>query len=87
MNRQDRTFLPQNLRLSYRLKKLLFVVALLPLSQLLWGQSESSDFMRSTGKIYVVVAVIIAIFIGIVLFLIFLDRKLTKLENQIKEHD
>ncbi|HQU58184.1 MAG: CcmD family protein [Phaeodactylibacter sp.] len=87
MNRQDRTFLPQNLRLSFSLKKLLFIVAFLPLSQLLWGQSESSDFMRSTGKIYVVVAVIIAIFIGIVLFLIFLDRKLTKLENQIKEHD
>ena len=87
MNRQDRTFLPQNLRLSFSLKKLLFIVAFLPLSQLLWGQSESSDFMRSTGKIYVVVAVIIAIFIGIVLFLIFLDRKLTKLANHIKEHD
>ncbi len=43
--------------------------------------------MRSLGKMYVVVAVIAAIFIGIVLFLIYLDRKLTKLENQIKDHD
>ena len=43
--------------------------------------------MRSIGKIYVVVAVIIAIFVGIVLFLIYLDRKLTKLEDQINEHD
>lgn len=41
--------------------------------------------MRSTGKIYVVVAVIAAIFVGIVLFLAYLDRKLTKLENQINE--
>ncbi len=45
------------------------------------------DFMRSIGKIYVVVAVIVTVFIGIVLFLIFLDRKLTKLENQIQEED
>jgi CcmD family protein len=51
------------------------------------GQSNSPDFMRSIGKIYVVVAVIIAIFIGIVLFLIYLDRKLTKLENQIKDNE
>jgi CcmD family protein len=41
--------------------------------------------MRSTGKIYVVVAVIVAIFVGIVAFLMYLDKKLTKLENQIKE--
>ena len=50
-------------------------------------QAQSDDFMRSTGKIYVVVAVIVAIFIGIVAFLMYLDRKLTKLENQIKEDD
>lgn len=36
---------------------------------------------------YVVVSVIAAIFIGIVFFLIYLDRKLTKLENQVNSHD
>ena len=46
-----------------------------------------SDFMRSKGKIYVVVAVIVAVFLGIVLFLIFLERRLTKLENQIQDHE
>ncbi len=51
------------------------------------GQGEEADFLRSTGKIYVVVAVIAAIFIGIVLFLIYLDIKLTKLENQINDND
>ena len=51
------------------------------------AQPADPDFMRSTGKIYVVVAVIVAIFIGIILFLIYLDRKLTKLENQISNHD
>jgi CcmD family protein len=49
--------------------------------------AQDADFMRSMGKMYVVVAVIAAVFIGIVLFLIYLDRKLTKLENQIKDHD
>lgn len=46
--------------------------------------TESLDFLRSTGKIYAVVAVIVIIFIGIVIFLFRLDNKLTKLENQIK---
>ena len=59
---------------------------LLPFHALL-AQSGDGDFMRSIGKIYVVVAVIIAMFIGIVFFLIYLDRKLTKLEDQINEHD
>jgi CcmD family protein len=50
------------------------------------AQSNSRDFMRSMGKMYVVVAVIVAVFMGIVLFLVFLDRRLTKIENQIKDH-
>ena len=48
----------------------------------LQAQSQP-DFMRSIGKIYVVVAVIVAIFIGIIIYLIALDKKLTNLENQI----
>ena len=53
----------------------------------LLAQSSDSDFMRSIGKIYVVIAVIVAIFIGLIIFLIYLDRKLTKLEQQIKENE
>lgn len=47
-----------------------------------WAQGD--DFLRSTGKIYSVVAVIAIVFIGIALFLYRLDNKLTKLENQSK---
>jgi CcmD family protein len=43
------------------------------------------DFMRETGKIYVVVGVILLIFTGIVWYLVRLDRKLTKLEYQLNE--
>lgn len=51
---------------------------------MLFAQTDA-DFMRSMGKMYVVVAVIVAIFIGIVVYLVSLDRKITKLENQIIE--
>jgi hypothetical protein len=43
---------------------------------------EMADAMRSNGKIYVVVAVIITLFLGIILYLVSLDRKLTKLEKE-----
>ena len=46
------------------------------------AQAETPDFMRSTGKIYVVIAVLCIIFTGIVLFLINLDRKLSRLEKE-----
>ncbi|HEY0039093.1 MAG TPA: CcmD family protein [Flavisolibacter sp.] len=42
---------------------------------------QMADGMRSNGKIYVVVAIIVTIFAGIILYLIRLDRKLTKLEK------
>ncbi|MEP6747187.1 MAG: CcmD family protein [Bacteroidota bacterium] len=38
--------------------------------------------MRHNGKIYVVVTVILIIFIGIILYLVRLDRKITKLEKE-----
>jgi CcmD family protein len=58
---------------------------LFPFSFLL--AQQDTDFMRSMGKMYVVVAVIAVIFLGIVIYLIRLDRKLTKLEDQIKNHE
>ena len=65
-------------------KLLLFVSFLLPC--VLWAQNETkvdmADTMRSSGKIYVVVAVILTIFAGIIIYLIRLERKLTKLEKQ-----
>ncbi|MGK0366109.1 MAG: CcmD family protein [Saprospiraceae bacterium] len=54
---------------------------LLLFSTSIFAQTQEPDFMRSLGKIYVVIAVIVAIFIGIVIFLIYLDRRLTKLER------
>lgn len=39
------------------------------------------DFMRSNGKIYVVMTVILIILTGFFIYLISVDRKISKLEN------
>ena len=44
--------------------------------------TSNPDFMRSTGKIYVVVGVLVMVFVGIVLFLISLERKIARLERE-----
>ena len=41
------------------------------------------ETMRSNGRIYVVVAVMLTILIGLILYLVRLDRKISKVE---KEH-
>jgi len=54
---------------------------------LLSAESGTIDFLRSTGKIYSVVAVIAVIFIGIALYLFRLDNKITKLEKEIHNEE
>jgi uncharacterized membrane protein len=45
-----------------------------------------TDFMRQTGKIYVVFGVLAIIFIGIIIFLIILEKKIRVIEKRT-EHD
>lgn len=42
---------------------------------------EMADALRSSGKIYVVVLVLLSIFIGIIAYLVRLERKISKLEK------
>ncbi len=42
---------------------------------------EMADTMRSSGKIYVVVAVCLTILIGLFIYLVFLDRKISRFEK------
>jgi len=49
--------------------------------------NDGTDFMRSTGKIYVVVAVIMAIFLGLIFYLIRIDRRTKKIEDQLKDSE
>jgi CcmD family protein len=45
---------------------------------------EMADQLRADGKIWVVVAVIAAVFFGIIVYLVRLDSKIGKLEREVK---
>ncbi len=45
---------------------------------------EMADSMRSDGKIYVVVLVVLIAFTGLMIYAISTDRKLSRLEKEIK---
>ncbi len=47
--------------------------------------ASDQDFFRSTGKIYVVVGVLSIIFLGIGIYLFFIDRKISKLEKTVQK--
>jgi CcmD family protein len=50
-----------------------------------YGQNaEMADAFRAEGKIYVVVAIILIVLTGLIVYLFLLDRKLNKLEGMIK---
>lgn len=44
---------------------------------------EMADVMRENGKIYVVVAVVLMLFAGIVVYLVLLERKISRLEKEM----
>ena len=68
------------------MKKIYFLLSFLITQLLVQAQNateaDMADVMRSNGKIYVVIAVILTIFAGIIIYLIRLDRKLTRLEKE-----
>jgi hypothetical protein len=45
-----------------------------------------ADRLRADGKIWVVVAVIAAVFAGIIIYLVRLDSQLGKLEKEVAAH-
>jgi CcmD family protein len=47
--------------------------------------ADTADALRENGMIYVVVAVLLVIFAGIVFYLVRMDRKISKLEEQVKK--
>lgn len=46
---------------------------------------EMADAFRADGKIYVVVAIILIVLVGLITYLFLLDRKITRLERDFKE--
>lgn len=46
---------------------------------------EMADTMRSEGKIYVVVAILLIILAGLIAYVISIDRKASRLEKKLEE--
>lgn len=44
---------------------------------------EMADTLRSNGKIYVVVGVVMIIFAGVITYMVLIDRKISKLEREV----
>jgi CcmD family protein len=60
---------------------LLFILFISSFYQVAAQTTAPTDFMRSNGKIYVVMAVVVVIVVGLLLYVISLDRKITKIEK------
>jgi len=54
-------------------------------ANLLLAQGSGTDFFRNIGKIYVVVAIIVVTFIGIAMFLFYMEKKVRRLERELNE--
>jgi CcmD family protein len=67
------------------MKRLTFLLLLMLTSAAVFAQSTSSvdmaDKFRSSGKIYVVIAIMCIIFAGLAIFLFSMDRRLKKIEK------
>lgn len=67
--------------------KVFFCLLAVTLSLSVNAQSdvEMADTMRSEGKIYVVVSIILIVLAGLIAYLFIMDRKVKKLEDQLTE--
>lgn len=81
------------------MKKLIFLLAMVlslglaaqdktPITEEDYANStvEMADGMRASGKIYVLVAIIMVVFAGIVFYLVATDRRITRLEKEFGDH-
>ena len=67
------------------LKKIILLLVITTTSIVMFAQDkkvEMADRMRSNGRIYVVVAVVLTILTGLILYVVRLDRKMSKLEKE-----
>jgi len=67
-----------------------FLTALLSLFTVLAAQAQAStvemaDTMRSEGKIYVVVGIVLIVLVGLIVYLVVMDRKVSRLEKQLSD--
>jgi CcmD family protein len=68
------------------MKKILLSCFMLFLSTFLFAQAnndvEMADELRGSGKIYVVIATIVIVFVGLAIYLFSIDKRLKKIERE-----
>jgi hypothetical protein len=67
------------------LKHLTLLLFMLSSASFTFAHEKQNDFgetMRSNGRIYVVVAVMVTILLGLIIYLVRLDRKISKIEKE-----
>jgi hypothetical protein len=65
--------------------KILLLLVMMCQASLLFAQDEKvemADVMRSNGKIYIVVAVCLTILIGLFIYVLGVDRKISRMEKE-----
>jgi K+-transporting ATPase A subunit len=70
-----------------KLVKFLLSIVLLATASLTASaqDAEMADTMRSEGKIYVVVAIVLVILLGLIGYLVFIERKVSGLEKRLPQ--
>ena len=65
--------------------KILMVLFAITISNIAFSQdvdaTDKEGIMRASGKIYVVLAIVLTILLGLILYVVRLDRKISKLEK------
>jgi len=70
------------------MKKLIFLSSLLFYCSLLPAQNlneQAGNFLRGSNKLVVVITVLLTIFAGIIIFLVRQERKISRIEKQLKD--
>src|SRR5688572_8390709 len=73
--------------LDNKMKKILslLVLTLSSIFSFAGEEPEMADALYANGKIYIVVGVVVIIFIGIVAYLVMIDRKVSRMERERKQ--
>lgn len=71
-------------KLNFFALLLVFILFALPVFSQNNQPAQMAETMRSNGKIYVVIAVILTILGGLITYVVSLDKKIRKMENDAK---
>ena len=83
--RLNKSFHIYGLKDNFMMIRATFVCIIIFIAQIAQAQSDyAPDFMRSVGKIYVVAAVTLIILVTLLVYMIMIDRKISRLEKRQK---